>query len=327
MTPHSCGPVPARRRRPARPGAGQRGGPGHGAGPCRSGAALRGRCACLGLMPAPVSLRVCVAACRPCRLSHAHPVPRASLIQRMFCILFYTGGTAGKMMGDLGTSGDAPFGGEVALDPESQVGRAAGWLAGGRAARWRLARWLPACLLRACCVPTHPGCSLLPACAPTPHPQLPTTHPPTRQVYWWHDKYRPRRPKYFNRVHTGCAGVWAGGAEWGRWPAGWRVLLEGCSGADRVLNHVSYLCFKYAPGLPLLPPQLRVEQVQPDALRRRQPAAQDRHGARLGGWRAAGRLGACALLGAGSAPGGRACTCRSLVRALHRTAPLAAASK
>eukprot|EP00218_Dolichomastix_sp_CCMP3274_P006771 CAMPEP_0170144050 /NCGR_PEP_ID=MMETSP0033_2-20121228/13274_1 /TAXON_ID=195969 /ORGANISM="Dolichomastix tenuilepis, Strain CCMP3274" /LENGTH=687 /DNA_ID=CAMNT_0010380531 /DNA_START=15 /DNA_END=2078 /DNA_ORIENTATION=- len=23
------------------------------------------------------------------------------------------------------------------------------------------------------------------------------------QVYWWHDKYRPRRPKYFNRVHTG----------------------------------------------------------------------------------------------------------------------------
>ncbi|CAN0879894.1 CTN [Linum grandiflorum] len=22
-------------------------------------------------------------------------------------------------------------------------------------------------------------------------------------VYWWHDKYRPRKPKYFNRVHTG----------------------------------------------------------------------------------------------------------------------------
>jgi hypothetical protein len=22
-------------------------------------------------------------------------------------------------------------------------------------------------------------------------------------VYWWHDKHRPRRPKYFNRVHTG----------------------------------------------------------------------------------------------------------------------------
>ncbi|KAI7846452.1 hypothetical protein COHA_000063 [Chlorella ohadii] len=49
---------------------------------------------------------------------------------------------ADKAMGDLGTSGDAPFGGEVQLDPESQV-------------------------------------------------------------YWWHDKYRPRRPKYFNRVHTG----------------------------------------------------------------------------------------------------------------------------
>ncbi|KAI3908332.1 hypothetical protein MKX01_027354 [Papaver californicum] len=23
------------------------------------------------------------------------------------------------------------------------------------------------------------------------------------QVYWWHDKYRPQKPKYFNRVHTG----------------------------------------------------------------------------------------------------------------------------
>ncbi|WCJ18104.1 Cactin [Euphorbia peplus] len=23
------------------------------------------------------------------------------------------------------------------------------------------------------------------------------------QVYWWHDKYRPRKPKYFNRVRTG----------------------------------------------------------------------------------------------------------------------------
>lgn len=23
------------------------------------------------------------------------------------------------------------------------------------------------------------------------------------QVYWWHDKYRPRKPKYFNRVHSG----------------------------------------------------------------------------------------------------------------------------
>lgn len=24
-----------------------------------------------------------------------------------------------------------------------------------------------------------------------------------KQAYWWHDKYRPRKPKYFNRVHTG----------------------------------------------------------------------------------------------------------------------------
>ena len=23
------------------------------------------------------------------------------------------------------------------------------------------------------------------------------------QVYWWHDKYRPRKPRYFNRVKTG----------------------------------------------------------------------------------------------------------------------------
>lgn len=23
------------------------------------------------------------------------------------------------------------------------------------------------------------------------------------KVYWWHDKYKPRKPKYFNRVHTG----------------------------------------------------------------------------------------------------------------------------
>ena len=22
------------------------------------------------------------------------------------------------------------------------------------------------------------------------------------QTYWWHDKYRPRKPRYFNRVHT-----------------------------------------------------------------------------------------------------------------------------
>merc|ERR1712144_172410 len=23
------------------------------------------------------------------------------------------------------------------------------------------------------------------------------------QIYWWHNKYRIRKPKYFNRVHTG----------------------------------------------------------------------------------------------------------------------------
>ncbi|KAM7506336.1 hypothetical protein LguiB_005240 [Lonicera macranthoides] len=23
------------------------------------------------------------------------------------------------------------------------------------------------------------------------------------KVYWWHDKYRPRKPKYYNSVHTG----------------------------------------------------------------------------------------------------------------------------
>lgn len=32
-----------------------------------------------------------------------------------------------------------------------------------------------------------------------------TPHVPTsnHQVYWWHEKYKPRKPKYFNRVHTG----------------------------------------------------------------------------------------------------------------------------
>ena len=24
-------------------------------------------------------------------------------------------------------------------------------------------------------------------------------------VYWWHEKYKPRKPKYFNRVHTGAS--------------------------------------------------------------------------------------------------------------------------
>ena len=27
--------------------------------------------------------------------------------------------------------------------------------------------------------------------------------PLEKKVAWWHDKYRPRKPKYFNRVHTG----------------------------------------------------------------------------------------------------------------------------
>jgi len=28
-------------------------------------------------------------------------------------------------------------------------------------------------------------------------------HPPISQVYHWADKYRPRKPKYYNRVRTG----------------------------------------------------------------------------------------------------------------------------
>ena len=27
------------------------------------------------------------------------------------------------------------------------------------------------------------------------------TAPP--QVYWWHEKYKPKKPKFYNRVHTG----------------------------------------------------------------------------------------------------------------------------
>lgn len=27
--------------------------------------------------------------------------------------------------------------------------------------------------------------------------------PLEKKVAWWHDRYRPRKPKYFNRVHTG----------------------------------------------------------------------------------------------------------------------------
>lgn len=34
------------------------------------------------------------------------------------------------------------------------------------------------------------------------------------RVYWWHEKYKPRKPKYFNRVHTGWVarrdGTWEG---------------------------------------------------------------------------------------------------------------------
>jgi len=33
--------------------------------------------------------------------------------------------------------------------------------------------------------------------------QFSVEYPLASQVYWWHDKYRPRKPKYFNRVHTG----------------------------------------------------------------------------------------------------------------------------
>ena len=43
-------------------------------------------------------------------------------------------------------------------------------------------------------------------CPLPPSPPLPFASPPASpppQVYWWHDKFRPRKPKYFNRVHTG----------------------------------------------------------------------------------------------------------------------------
>ncbi len=38
------------------------------------------------------------------------------------------------------------------------------------------------------------GCGTRAECCPTPA---------RAQVYWWHEKYRPRKAKYFNRVHTG----------------------------------------------------------------------------------------------------------------------------
>ena len=113
-----------------------------------------------------------------------------------------------KMMGDLGTSGDAPFGGEVALDAESQVGRFGGGLVGGWAATSQ--QLLLVAMLRAAaavaghrtgdsCAAADPISPLLNTC-PTTSPAAPLRPP---QVYWWHDKYRPRCPKYFNRVHTG----------------------------------------------------------------------------------------------------------------------------
>lgn len=42
-------------------------------------------------------------------------------------------------------------------------------------------------------------------------------------VYWWHEKYKPRKPKYFNRVHTG---------EW-RWLLlGGGGVTQGCTQAS-----------------------------------------------------------------------------------------------
>ena len=114
-----------------------------------------------------------------------------------------------KMMGDLGTSGDAPFGGEVALDAESQVRGWVGGRAGGRP-------YLSSCRRLQCmqpvvvavaghraggsCAAECPNPPRLNTCMPIASPAAPLLPP---QVYWWHDKYRPRRPKYFNRVHTG----------------------------------------------------------------------------------------------------------------------------
>lgn len=142
-----------------------------------------------------------------------------------------------------------------------------------------------------------------PACA---HP-LPAQHRLSLpQVYWWHDKYRPRRPKYFNRVHTGCAAcaAWPAAGSAG-WLAGRRLLPQDCwLWAAGWLAGLDVSAFRPTAGIlaPLAPPpsQLRVEQVQPDALRRRQPAAQDRHGAAARPRAAQGRPGA-AWAGAGAA--------------------------
>lgn len=120
------------------------------------------------------------------------------------------------MMGDLGTSGDAPFGGEVRLPDADSQARGAGPVSG---VAERTAQGYGVGL-RTCCrdgtrqrpprLLAAPGAAAL--CSPRPClvslGQAPT-HPavalpaPQQQVYWWHEKYRPRRPKYFNRVHTG----------------------------------------------------------------------------------------------------------------------------
>ncbi len=45
-------------------------------------------------------------------------------------------------------------------------------------------------------------CSAHPSLAGSPAPLLRQV-PLESTVYWWHEKYKPRKPKYFNRVHTG----------------------------------------------------------------------------------------------------------------------------
>ena len=37
---------------------------------------------------------------------------------------------------------------------------------------------------------------------PSPSP-TPNQVPLEQKVAWWHERYKPRKPKYFNRVHTG----------------------------------------------------------------------------------------------------------------------------
>lgn len=48
-------------------------------------------------------------------------------------------------------------------------------------------------------------CLLLNPVVPSPNPE--NNFMPSLaffpKFYWWHEKYRPRKPKYFNRVHTG----------------------------------------------------------------------------------------------------------------------------